>query len=275
VYFFLGEGRELLYVGKAANLRRRLLGHARGPRLGERIREVLWIDCSDEEHALRLEADIVVALRPIGNASMVRDAFTYICVDGSVLRLSETPTGRAHGAFPHLGKGKASWRAVRTNAGYSALTRLLWAAYADAGMRFRLPSKLRGTSPPLTVDVNAPTRPLHDFLSGRSARLLDALRASASSDDVPAFMRRALADDLDDAATFYRLGPRALHTLRREHGLSAGPIDARTFGEAIATDVCSAIGTFTIASPAADTRLTGKRMATSIARRTSIKGRPS
>ena len=51
VYLFLGPARELLYVGKAGNLRRRLQQHAKAephPKAGRRartsgeVREVVW-----------------------------------------------------------------------------------------------------------------------------------------------------------------------------------------------------------------------------------------
>jgi len=266
VYVLLGAETELLYVGKAANLRRRLLDHARGaskmpdPRAELRrahVREVRWVECADEHEALCLEADLIAALAPKLNAVMADEAFTYVSLDvapkGRIrMRLTEVPSGsgtRMYGAFPHLGKGKSSWRAVRTNGGFSAVLRLLWVAFATENVRFRLPSKLRGSSPPVewetAFDVSRLPM-LRDFLSGRSGRLGATLRGYATADDVPVFMRRPLLADLTEAEAFYQLGPRALQQLRRRHGAGPGPVDRDTFACLVGDDLRQAIGSFTV-----------------------------
>lgn len=266
VYVLLGAEQELLYIGKASNLRRRLLDHARGtttipdPR-GERrraqVREVRWVECADEHEALCLEADLIAGLAPALNAVMVDEAFTHICVeavpkDRIRIRLTEDGSNghaRVYGAFPHLGKGKHSWRAVRTNGGFSAFLRLLCVASAPDDVRFRLPAKLRGSSPP--TEWHAAFDPsrlpmLHDFLSGRSARMTTLLRTSATAENLPDFMRRPLLADLDAAEEFYRLGPHSLQQLRRRHGVGPGPVDRNTFARLVSHDLRQAIGDFTV-----------------------------
>lgn len=267
VYCFLGESDELLYVGKAKQLRRRLADWARGvpdesalraQRLLAAVCEVRWVECSDERAALCREADAIVSLAPRFNAVMKTDAFMFVSTvrssggsRGSRLRfaLGEDallPGARTYGAFPHLGKGKISWRAVRTNAGYSALVRLVWAAF-NADERAQMPAKLRGSSPPVEVslDVDPDAASLvHGFLGGRSRRLLDTLRTAAASDAVAAFMRPALERDVVDAGEFYELGPRALHLLRRRHGLATGTVDRELYARLIADDLRRDIGPF-------------------------------
>lgn len=257
-YVLLGADTELLYIGKAANLRRRLLDHARattGARLrAAHVAEVRWVECADEHDASCLEADLIVALAPRFNAVMVDDSYTFICLertgDRIRLRLSEEEGGdRTYGAFPHLGKGKHSWRAVRTNCGFSALLRLLWVAFGADDVRFRLPSTLRGSSPPVDRDMpldRSRLPVLHDFLSGRSNRLARTLREAVAAEDVPAFMRRPLLRDLDEAAAFYRLGPRALRQLRLRHDLRPGPVDRDTFAHMVGDDLRRAIGDFKV-----------------------------
>ncbi len=256
VYFLLGPQRELLYAGKATTLRRRLLDHSRTGRRWP-VDDVAWIECADEDEALCLEADVITALAPPLNAVMAADAFNFVRVDPvSPSQLRFTITGaagnrrRTYGAFPHLGKGKGSWRAVRTNAGYASLLRLLWVAFAESHRRTRIPSRLRGTSPPLTHD--APVAPervtmLRDFLTGRSARLVAFLRDAVTADDIPAFMRGPLADDLAGAEQFYRLGPHALRRLRLRHRLPAGPVAHETFERIVLDDVTRAIGSIALA----------------------------
>lgn len=278
-YILLGADRELLYVGKAANLRRRLLDHARGStgvrvqRSAPLVREVRWVECANEREAFCLEADLIVALAPTFNAVMVDEAFTYVCVEVLAkdrIRVCLTEDGstegaRTYGAFPHLGKGKHAWRAVRTNAGFSALLRLLWVAFGPDGARFRPTAKLRGSSPPVELDARFDPLQLpmlHDFLSGRSGRLTTLLRASATADDVPGFMRRPLVEDLEAAEEFYRLGPRALHRLRRRHDVRPGPVDRDAFTRMVYDDLREAIGAFVL--PTSSIRSMRGRMSRSL-----------
>jgi hypothetical protein len=255
---------QLLYVGKASNIKRRLDGHSRGAkrprdvraeRIVDAVAEVRWIVCPNEREAHCLEADLIVAFVPPFNASMATEVYTYLHVapgrDGSLcFSLEAEPSsrsGRVYGGFPHLGKGRASWRGKRTNAGYSALTRLLWVTFADDTARTRIPARLRGTSPPVEhrspfADVFA--RELHDFLSGRSARILKTLRARALTDDVPTFMRNALADDVIAAEEFHVIGPRRLRQLRTRHRLPPGPLDEQTFVRLVVDEAVAAVGPF-------------------------------
>jgi predicted GIY-YIG superfamily endonuclease len=271
VYCVLGDDDELIYIGKAVDLRRRLSGWAHGTanledvrvhRLVDAVRDVRWIECTDEREALRREADLIVALRPRHNASMRLDAYTFISLDEAApgrvrLRLTEDSSsgGRLYGAFPHLGKGKASWRAVRTNGGFSALLRLLWVAFAEPHRRYRIPSKLRGTSPPTAHEVplahpdgDRVRAELRDFLGGRSPRLLRALAATTRDDALPAFMRSPLTDDLQSADGFFRLGPQALRALAGRHGLRPGPVDDATFAAMLSQELRDAIGDFRMPS---------------------------
>jgi excinuclease ABC subunit C len=265
VYFFFGPDRALLYIGKASSLRRRLSDHARGPanpdnvkleKLSTAVRDVRWVECRDEHEALCREADLVVAIAPPFNASMAFDAYTYIAVvDAAASRVRFALTedaararGRVYGAFPHLGKGKASWRAKRTNGGYCALLRLVWVAFAGAA-RIRIPSKLRGTSPPIEFETSldpdgAPL--LRDFLSGRSNRLLASLRDAVICADVPVFMHGALERDLAAAEEFYRLGPNAVRRFRTAHRLPRGPLHRDVFAQLLTDDIREAIGPFSV-----------------------------
>jgi hypothetical protein len=247
VYVFLGPRNELLYIGKARDLRRRLADHARTlSRAVTRTRDVRWVECDDEAEALCLEADLVVSLSPPFNATMSQDVYEYVrlLTDGprATFTITDSPDGRlVYGGFPHLGKGKTSWPAVRSKAGYSALMRLLWVAYEDS----RFPSRLHGDSPPVvhtaTVGDVAMVR---DFFSGRSRRLLTHLAAASAAAGVPQFMRGQLRKDVDAAEQFYWLGPCRARELRRRHKLRQ-PVDADDFRAAVAHDLRQAIGEWT------------------------------
>jgi hypothetical protein len=170
-----------LYVGKARDLRRRLADHVRTPsRKAARTREVRWVECEDEAEALCLEADLVVALSPPFNATMAGESYEYICLHvtegGLTFSLTDAPSGRlVYGGFPHLGKGKVSWPAVRSKAGYSALLRLLWVAHGHPSSRSRIPARLHGDSQPVVHEApfgDKHMSALTAFLSGRSRKLL-------------------------------------------------------------------------------------------------------
>jgi hypothetical protein len=245
VYVFLGSRGDLLYIGKARSVRRRLADHARnGTRA--RVRDVRWADCADEAEALCLEADLVVALSPPYNATMAGDTYEYISMardDGGVTVTLGPPRGRyVYGGFAQLGKGKVSWAAVRCKAGYSGLLRLLWVTHA-AGKPF--PSRLHGNSPPVEHRFpiyDASTASLRELLSGRSRRLLASFDAAIAS--APAFMRRQLRRDAERAEQFYWLGPCRVRRLRLRHGLRS-PVDEDAFRDAVARDLREAIGDFT------------------------------
>ncbi len=242
VYFIIGAENELLYIGKAANLSRRLRDHARkgdaSPiwrKVPSAVQEVKWIECADEREAACREADLIVALAPTFNKTMtINDTFVYVAVERVStsrarklrLRLSDRRAGagsKEYGAFPQLGKGKVAWPAVRSNAGYAALLRLLWVACSPEELKSRMPSRLHGNSPPVdhTTDFDYPSmaRPLHDLLSGRSERLLKMLRESVRSVESLAYMRPSLDRDLESANEFFELGPRSLLELRLRSGL--------------------------------------------------------
>ena len=264
VYFMLGAATELLYVGKARDLRRRLQQHDRAaPRPGtrphdlyQRVREVRWETTVDDATAADREADLVVGLRPPFNASLTGDGrwvFVVVRAAGeSAVRFDladDVGTGagaaRAYGCFPHLGVGVSSARAIACSEGYAAFLRILWAASDAPGHHF--PGAIAGSSPPATFTVAVPEarRPaLHAFLSGTSRRLLAELDVEVGRRDP--FMQPALARDRVSAGAFFTHGPAALRGLRRRHGLPAQPVPRATIEALLAREVRDVIGDFTI-----------------------------
>jgi hypothetical protein len=237
VYFFLGAERDLLYVGKAADLRRRLGDHARDrSRTSDLRRRVLldavdhvgWEQTPDAESAMIRESDLIVMLKPAFNASHAEqwvDLYVVVRVDaGRVsLGLSAQPSGadRVYGTFPHLAKGAFTSLAKQTKAGYEAFVRLVGAA-----------------------DVSEVGPALHDFLSGRSARLLDELRAAVGTIDVPVFTRAALERDVVGARAYFELAPHRLRRLRLRHSIPPGPVSGALMTEMLVAEVRAVIGAF-------------------------------
>jgi predicted GIY-YIG superfamily endonuclease len=266
VYLFLGEARQLLYVGKAGNLRRRLQQHAKAePHPLERrrsrtygeTREVVWEETATEEAAAAREADLIVALQPPGNAAIIAGGrWTYLVVTpapdrgpgGLTLELTPLvperhPGRRVFGCFPHLGKGVAAAPAIACSDGFAGLLRLLWAT-GEAGPGDHYPRRIAGPSPPLaTTTVVRPdwASDLHRLFGGTSGRLLPRLRAAVEG-EVEAHLRPALRRDLDLAAAFYRAGPAALRDLRRRHGLPARPLAKSEIVDLLVAEVGAAFG---------------------------------
>ncbi|MEV4477244.1 GIY-YIG nuclease family protein [Nonomuraea sp. NPDC049504] len=277
VYFFLGEGDELLYVGKAGDLRQRLRQHAgvRVPvsRLHQRydlVRRVAWETTVDEEAAAWREADLIFALRPPYNADpglratdpLGKDApVPYVVVseeaDGRV-RFHLTPDpgrhGRAYGCFPHLGKGVASRLGVACSDGYPALLRLLWAA---GGEGERVPGAITRPAPAsfAVVVADEVREKVHRFLAGARARLVDELFDAAS--ERPAFMRPALRRDREAALGFFAAGPALVRARRLRHGVRARALDAGTYRRLVAAEVETLIGPVGAARSGAAPRVEG------------------
>ena len=74
VYRFLGSGDSLIYVGKANNLRERVLGHfsaamrnVKSRRLSEQTQRIEWTTTAGQLGALLLEARLVRELKPVYN----------------------------------------------------------------------------------------------------------------------------------------------------------------------------------------------------------------
>ena len=268
VYFFLSAERELLYVGKAGNLRSRLAQHAKGggrlTGLYARAAEIRWEEQPDEHSAVCREADMLVALQPPYNASGTLGGWRMITLAGDTFTCrprSAAGGETGYGWFPHLGPGQASRPGVACTDGYPALLRLLWAA---AGER-PFPGALgRGCPDRVTVPVaDDLRRPLHDLLSGTSRRLLDELSARSATTRQP-FEQPALRRDVVAAEAFFDHGPRALRALRRRHGLPTGPVTPERFGEAIASEVRTLLGDDVSFPTPPDVSLLGGRNARSL-----------
>lgn len=258
VYFFLDADQRLVYVGKAVNLRRRLQQHAKEPPTDPRskyarVHTVAWEDLADDDAACAREADLIVALQPAQNASIVGTAtWTYLVVepDDAACRFTlvsgDAPKTKAdvYGCFPHLGKGQGSRPGIACSDGFTAVLRLLWATGPSGARPY--PRSISGTSPPFDVRIAVapPSRSsLRRFLGGTSARLLDELAATIAT-DVETYLRPALARDLSLARGFFDAGPAALRRLRLRHGIAAGPLPRARIEALLRDEVAASIGPF-------------------------------
>jgi len=252
VYFFLGIAGELLYVGKASQLQRRLRQHAsERPAPGLRARyglvhAVRWEVHPDNESAERREADVIVGLRPPFNAFVDDGRWAFVRVtdvpgtDRVRFDLAEAVggDGRHYGCFPHLGRGVSLRPAVACSDGYVAFLRLVWAASRDPAP---MPSRITRSAPPaFEVGLDRSfRRSLHAFLSGVSIRILDEL--SAVHGHREPYHHVGLRRDRVAAAGFFGVGPQAIRALRLRHGVPPGPVARRSFEALLASEVVAVL----------------------------------
>ena len=208
VYFLIAAAGELLYVGKAANLRSRLRAHARD----RRWLQVAAVRCElarSEQAALVREADLLTALRPPWNKAHVDDYFMSVAVGSRGLTLSRDG---AYGAFPHLGKGALTASGRACIDGFDALSRI--------------------------VKLTSPDRALlHEFLVGRSSRLL-----GVPLDLDQPHVLHGVERDRRQAVGFYLHGPKALRELRLRHG-GRGKVTREQFANWIRDEVADLLAT--------------------------------
>lgn len=124
VYYFWGENRELLYIGKSINIRKRVLSHftadhksSKEMKICQQTRNITFDKTSGELSALILESRKVKDLQPIYNRRLRRISSFYSIhlkegKDGiltpQIFPIAEIPDGRKklYGLFPSNKKAK-------------------------------------------------------------------------------------------------------------------------------------------------------------------------
>ncbi len=103
VYTFHGEGQLPLYIGKANNLRQRVMSHfsadhrlAKEMSLSQQVRRIEWVEAPGEMGALLLEAQLIKHHQPIHNRRLRRSG------DLCTWRLVPTQRGDETGVKPEL-----------------------------------------------------------------------------------------------------------------------------------------------------------------------------
>jgi len=212
VYRMFDDAGQLIYVGKAKDLRARLASYRRTAgqgrktvRLIHEARRIEWETCADETSASLRENELIRTLRPRFNRAGVwpRSA-RFVTVadldDGFRLALSTDPAGESYGAF-------------RAGVGFAlgALGRLLWLAWQRCDDPARLPHALvaresirefsgcHAEAPGWRPDVRA-------FLATGSEALVERLVAGVPEPGT-AFGRGFVAAQFEVLAEFRRRGP--------------------------------------------------------------------
>ena len=290
VYFMLTAGRELVYIGKAGHLRRRLQQHAKAAAAGDTRQDVIrgatvadvrWEEVATEADAADREADLVVALAPALNGGLVGDGrWTYVDVETGARELrfrlttdaSSPVIGRRFGCFPHLGPGGSARRSNACTTGLAAFLRLVWAAGATDD-RASCPAAIAGSSV-RSGEVTLP-KPEVPNLAGALTRAFNGTSAAVvgellprALESRPRFAHPGLRADAEAARSFLDHGPRAIRELRRRHGLGAGPVSREDVIGALRAEVTALLGPFHVmGGDAVSDRLVGRRRGRAIAQR--------
>lgn len=220
VYKMWGRQKELLYVGKAKNLRNRLFSYRRAkmesvPRKTIRlIRMTHEIDieiCESEKEALLLENKLIRTHQPEFNyAKKQPETYYFIGINRkeSVLQFSlqmhRPESDFIYGAF----KGH---RLVRKSMG--SIIRLLYILENEIESVFSLPSQLTQKLTPMEYELQTDQGQkeigdlwdfLHDFLRGANTTFIKQVTTLCTERDLlDSFAGSLILDDLDSLKWFY------------------------------------------------------------------------
>lgn len=230
VYAFLDQNNDPLYIGKASNLRRRLMSYRNGKpgRTAEHILEMMelaqsikWEIHASGDEALKREALLIRTLRPPFNIAGTHPVPFLFCgfhisegsprpTRGSEKRLT-TEFRLSHQALPDSYETFGCfYHRGKTKAGYSALLRLIYASTCERE-RFHLPAKICRTSPAYIFRLSAPeswVAPLRDFLSGQNIQLLHLMtKGLLENESLPPYLYAPLQRDIRTSFEFFQSGP--------------------------------------------------------------------
>ncbi len=203
VYAMFAANRRLIYVGKAKNLRCRLLSyfrinsrHPKAAKIIEQTGELVWETCGDEFAALLRELELIQTRRPRYNVQGVpgMQPYHYICIGqppAPYVYVTSRPTGREIAVYGPLILRKHSAEAVRRLNDWFGLRDcpnsqpVVFRDTPDMFALERSPGCLRwelGTCSGVCVGAcsraayTAAVRKAQAFLDGRDPTLLDQLR---------------------------------------------------------------------------------------------------
>jgi len=233
VYRMLNAANDVLYVGKAKNVRKRLSSYARvsAPQPARILRMIAAtvtveiISTSTETEALLLEANLIKQLRPRFNVQLRDDkSFPYILITGDhwapqILkhRGAQSRPGRYFGPFASAGAVNRTITALQR----AFLVRSCTDAFFESRTRPCLLYQIRRCSGPCTGEVDFPgytelVREATDFLSGRSRLVKQELAGE---------MEKASADLAFETAALYRDRLAALSAIQSQQGINPRTVE--------------------------------------------------
>jgi len=235
VYRMLSASGDVLYVGKAKSVRKRLASYARANApLPARILRMIAatvtveiVSTTTETEALLLEANLIKQLRPRFNVQLRDDkSFPYILITGDhwapqILkhRGAQTRPGRYFGPFASAGAVNRTITALQR----AFLIRSCTDGFFESRSRPCLLYQIRRCSGPCTQEIDFPgyselVREANEFLSGRSQAVKGLLATE---------MEKASNELEFETAALYRDRLAALSAIQSQQG-----INPRTLEEA-------------------------------------------
>src|SRR6266480_4179858 len=233
VYRMLNAANDVLYVGKAKNVRKRLSSYARvtavqPARIMRMIAATVTVEIvstSTETEALLLEANLIKQLRPRFNVQLRDDkSFPYILITGDhwapqILkhRGAQTRPGRYFGPFASAGAVNRTITALQR----AFLIRSCTDGFFESRTRPCLLYQIRRCSGPCTGEIDFPgytelVREAKDFLSGRSRLVKQELAGE---------MERASAELEFETAALYRDRLAALSAIQSQQGINPRTVE--------------------------------------------------
>jgi excinuclease ABC subunit C len=233
VYRMLNGNADVLYVGKAKNVKKRLSNYARqsAPQPARILRMIAAtvtveiISTHTETEALLLEANLIKQLRPRFNVQLRDDkSFPYILITGDhwapqILkhRGAQTRPGRYFGPFASAGAVNRTITALQR----AFLIRSCTDSFFESRSRPCLLYQIRRCAGPCTREIDFPgyttlVREASDFLSGRSHAVKQKLAAE---------MEKASGELEFESAALYRDRLAALSAIQSQQGINPRTVE--------------------------------------------------
>ncbi len=233
VYRMLNAASDVLYVGKAKNVRKRLSSYARvNAPLPARILRMIAatvtveiVSTTTETEALLLEANLIKQLRPRFNVQLRDDkSFPYILISGDHWapqllkhRGAQSRPGRYFGPFASAGAVNRTITALQR----AFLIRSCTDGFFESRTRPCLLYQIRRCSGPCTREIDFPgytelVREATDFLSGRSHAVKQLLAGE---------MEKASTELEFETAALYRDRLAALSAIQSQQGINPRTVE--------------------------------------------------
>lgn len=233
VYRMLNANSDVLYVGKAKNVKKRLSNYARlsAPQPARILRmiaatvSVEIVSTTTETEALLLEANLIKQLRPRFNVQLRDDkSFPYILITGDhwapqILkhRGAQSRPGRYFGPFASAGAVNRTITALQR----AFLIRSCTDSFFESRSRPCLLYQIRRCAGPCTREIDFPgyttlVREATDFLSGKSQAVKQELAGE---------MEKASGELEFESAALYRDRLAALSAIQSQQGINPRTVE--------------------------------------------------
>jgi excinuclease ABC subunit C len=232
VYRMLNAASDVLYVGKAKSVKKRLASYARPTGHPARIARMIAatvnveiVSTATETEALLLEANLIKQLRPRFNVLLRDDkSFPYILISGDhwapqILkhRGAQTRPGRYYGPFASVGAVNRTITALQR----AFLVRSCTDAFFVSRTRPCLLYQIKRCAGPCTQEIDFPgytelVREANEFLSGRSRLVKQELAVE---------MEKASGDLEFERAALYRDRLAALSAIQSQQGINPRTVE--------------------------------------------------